>query len=166
VLATAVLAWFTRELAQQARLAWMEARSTRHEMERSRELSVRPVIAFDVHVAGGKVGFLLLRNLGGGPAFAVTLQLKFGGEDVREWSERSIEPGESHQFKLPAPFQSDIWRAQDVQFTVDVSGQMTDVEGRTIEVSAAIDFTEWTRSAENARERIVGRRKIAGVEPA
>jgi hypothetical protein len=165
VLATGVLAWFTRDLAQQARLAWVEARRTRQEMERSRELGVRPVLAFDVHVAGGKVGLLLLRNVGRGPALDVTLGFNFWGEDVRQWSERSIEPGESHQFKLPEPLLSDIWQARDTEFAVDVSGQMTDVQGHMIEVSDSIDFTGWTRAVATADERIVGRRKIAGVEP-
>jgi len=165
VLATAVLAWFTRALAQHARLAWMEAQATRREMEYARELGARPLLAFDAHVVGGKIGFLLVRNLGRGPALDVTLRFNYWDEDPRAWYERSFGPGESHQFKIPEPLHSDVFRARDGQFTVEISGQSTDLEGRAIEIFDAADFTRWTRDAENAGERIVGRRKIAGVEP-
>jgi hypothetical protein len=165
VLATGVLAWFTRDLARQARLAWIEAQSTRREMEHSRELGVRPRLTFDPHVAGGKIGLLLLRNVGRGPALDVTLRFNFWDDEVREWSERSIEPEESHQFKLPEPMLSDVFRALDERLTIHVSGQMTDLEGRAIEVSDTLDLAAWTRGAMNSGERIVGRRKIAGVDP-
>jgi hypothetical protein len=165
VLATGVLAWFTRELATQARLAWSEARDTRHEMERSRELSVRPLLAFDPHVAGGQIGLLLLRNVGRGPALEVTLRLRFWNEEVRDWSEQSVEPGESHQFKLPEPLLADMWQATKDQFTIRIEGRMTDLEGRVIGISDTVDLTAWTKAALGSGERVVGRRKIAGVEP-
>lgn len=164
VAATAVLAWFTRDLVTNARLAWTEAQNTRGEMERTRQLSVRPILAFDPHVVGGMIGMLLVRNVGRGPALEVTLRFDYWGTP-REWFERSVEPGESHQFKLPAPFEADIWKAKDIELEITIEGRMRDLDGHQHEISDVVDLTAWVRAALSSGERIVGRRKIAGADP-
>ena len=166
VIVTGFLAWFTRSLVAEAKATWMEAQDTRGEMERSRRLSVRPLLAFDPHILGGTVGVLLVRNVGGGPALDVNLSMYFDAADERRaWSERSIVPGESHQFNLPQPFLGAAFEAKDRQLTITVTGRMRDGEDRQIEIEESIDFSAWARSAIDSGERIKGRRKLPG-EPA
>ena len=80
-----------------------EAVLTREEMAETRSLSVRPRLAFDLIVLDGRIGLLLIRNVGNGVALNVSLDLNFGGAepDARHWSEPSFAPGESHELKLP-----------------------------------------------------------------
>ena len=159
--ATAVLAWFTKDLALHAQTAWRVAQDTRREMEEARHLSVRPVLAFDPHVLGAVGGALLLRNVGRGPGLDVHLHLTFEGPDERrEWSEGSIVPGESHQFKLPEPFQSNIFAEHEATLTILVSGRMIDLYSRRLEIEERIDVSGWSRSAIASGERRAGRRKL------
>ncbi|HEY8773433.1 MAG TPA: hypothetical protein VIM05_02580 [Gaiellaceae bacterium] len=167
VAATGFLGLFTRRLVQEARAARAEARKTREEMEHARLLGVRPRLAFDVMVLGGKVGLLLIRNIGGGPALDVDLTLEFEGAvaETRSWGEPSIVPGESHEIKLPSPFLQDIAAAKDQPLTVRVTGRLSDLETREIAVDERLDFSAWWSGAAGADERVGGRWKLPGVDP-
>jgi hypothetical protein len=166
-LATAALALFTRNLVAEAKTAWQQAQDARREMERARELSIRPELAIDVHPVGGIIGFLIIRNVGLGVALDVELRFVYEGvdDDPREWEERSVVPGESHQFPLPGAYRENVFAASTNPLTVRVTGRMHDLAGKPIEISAAVDVDGWARKAMQAEERIVGRRKIPGVEP-
>jgi hypothetical protein len=163
--ATAVLAWFTRELAQHAQTTWQQAQDTRREMEQARHLSVRPLLTFDPHVRGGMIGGLLLRNVGRGPALNVRLRLTFEGpSERRDWAERSVVPGESHQFNLPDRFLRNVFVALDEPLTIVVSGHLEDLYGRPIDVAETIDVSSWVRMVEASGELVLGRRKLPGVD--
>jgi hypothetical protein len=95
VLATVGLVYFTRALVDEAGLtrsemveAREEAVRTREEMAEARLLSARPKLAFDLMVLGGKIGVLLIRNVGNGAALDVSLNISFdmaGSSDKRDW---------------------------------------------------------------------------------
>ena len=129
---------------------------------------MRPYLAVDVLVLGGKVGMLLIRNVGRGPALDVNLEIVFefaGGPDRRRWSESSIEPGESHQLRLPNPFLGNINAAADQDLLAVVRGSMRDVDTLVIDVDEQVDISAWYRQAVEAEVRVRGRRKIPGVDP-
>lgn len=160
VLATGVLAWFTRELAAAAEATRLEAEKTRLGMEEARHLSVRPHLTFDVAAVSGVAGVLLIRNLGHGPALKVRLRFEFVGPDVhREWFEESVAPGESHQLNLPEPFNS-IQTAAKEPLLVRIRGRMTDLDGREIKTEHEIQAGEWWATVVAAQERILGRDKL------
>ena len=118
VVATGGLVFFTKRLVDEARLTRAEIVAARDEMVESRKeavlareemvetrsLSIRPRLGFDLMVLGGKVGLLLIRNVGNGVALDVNLVINFkmtGRSEPRNWRESSFVPGESHELKLP-----------------------------------------------------------------
>ena len=163
VAATIALAFYTRSLVREAKANRAEAENARREMEEARHLSVRPRLTFDPHVLGGKVGVLLIRNLGRGPALGVELSITFEGPgERRQWSEPSFAPGESYELKLPEPFLQDIGAAAEQPLAVRVEGKLDDLYGRRIEVAARLDVSEWLTRSAAAAERVAGRRKLPG----
>lgn len=134
--ATVGLVYVTRQLVGEARLsradaALVEARA------------IRPRLAFDAMVLGGKVGMLLIRNVGNGPAFDVELTLRFrqdGSDETRGWAEPSVVPGESHELNLPSPAREDIATLGEHPIVVYVLGSMRDLDGRVLAVSDTFDM--------------------------
>jgi len=64
--ATVALAWFTRQLVREGAATRALNQQMVNEMEESRSHSVRPRLALDIQVLGGKAGELLIRNVGRG----------------------------------------------------------------------------------------------------
>jgi hypothetical protein len=181
VIATVGLVIFTKRMADEAALtrgemeraraemvaAREEAVRTREEMTEARALSVRPRLAFDVMVLGGKVGLLLIRNVGNGVALQVNLKITFGGAhpEVRTWSEPSFAPSESHELKLPDFALRDVGSLAEYEMRIQVEGSMRNLDGEEIPVEEDFDTSDWWRNVVEAKERIAGRRKLPGVDP-
>jgi hypothetical protein len=167
IMATGGLVYYTRQLVTEARESRTEAIKTREEMEESRHLSVRPLLAFDVMLLGGKVGMLLIRNVGNGPALDVDLKLTFDDEEdeSRSWAEPSIVPGESHELRLPTRPLHDIRALTKHPLVLHVEGSMRNVDGRNVPVNKDFDIAAWWQKIETAQERVGGRRKLPGVDP-
>lgn len=156
VVVTGALARFTKHLVG-------EARTTRYEMEESRLLTIRPLLAFDVMVLGGRIGELFIKNVGQGPAFDVRLSILFEhqrGPDRREWREFTMVPGESHELHLPDLFHRDMRTCESESLAVSISGSMRDSEDLIIDIEESLDVSEWWNTNVAADERILGRRKI------
>ncbi len=160
VIVTGGLVYFTWRLAD-------EATKTRTEMAEARSLSVRPRLAFDLMVLGGKVGLLLIRNVGNGVALNVRVDLIFGGAepDSRRWSEPSIVPGESHELKLPEHALRNINSLADDDMRIHVRGVMYDVNKQETRFEEDFHASEWWRTVVGAQERVRGRRKLPGIDP-
>jgi hypothetical protein len=141
--------------------------AARKEMVEARALSVRPRLAFDLMVLGGKVGLLLIRNVGNGVALNVSLDLIFGGAepDARHWTEPSFVPGESHELKLPEYALRDIGTLADDDMRIHIRGVMYDVNDEEIRFEEVLLASEWWRTVVAAQERVGGRRKLPGVDP-
>jgi hypothetical protein len=175
VIATAGLVYFTKRLADEATLtraemfaAREEAVRTREEMTKARSLSVRPKLAFDLMVLGGRVGLLLIRNVGNGVALRVALDISFDSgdsSDIRHWSEPSIVPGESHELKLPEFALRNVGTLSEKELRIRVGGSMRDVDDDEIRVEEDLHASEWWRNVVAAQERAGGRRKLPGIDP-
>jgi len=177
VLATGALAFFTRALVAEAQASRREAENTRREMEQARHLSVRPRLTFDPHVLGGRIGVLLIRNLGAGAAFDVRqlVTYRMGGEvrgsvqiggetEKHDWSEPSFAPGERHEIKLPRPYLENLMKAAgETPLLIEVKGACTDLYGRGIPIEASINVSLWAERVEAAGERVDGRHKYTEV---
>ena len=158
--ATAVLALFTKDLALHAQTAWQVAQDTRREMEEAHTSACGPCWR-SIRMCLARSAAPFLRNVGRGPGLDVHLHLTFERPDEHgEWSEGRIVPGESHQFKLPEPFQSNIFAEHATTLTILVSGRMIDLYGRRLEIEERIDVSGWSRSAIASAERRAGRRKL------
>src|SRR4029077_8733045 len=129
--------------------------------------SVRPKLTFDLMVLGGKVGLLLIRNVGNGVALNVSLDLIFGGAepDSRRWGEPSIVPGESHELKLPEQALRDIGSLASGDMRIHIRGVMHDMHDEEIRFEETFDASEWWRTVVAAPERVGGRRKLPGIDP-
>ena len=175
VVFTCGLVYFTKRLVHEATLtraemveAQEEAVRRREEMAEARSLSVRPILAFDLMVLGGRIGMLLIRNVGNGAALDVSLSIAFqmtGHMEPRDWREPSVVPGESHELKLPEFARRDIGTLSEEDLRIVVEGKMQDLYGNWIRVEEDFRASDWWRSVVRAEERVGGRRKLPGVDP-
>lgn len=135
VLTTIVYAYFTAKMAD--------------EMRESRELSVRPRLALDIHMLGPSVGMVELRSLGPGTAVDIAVMLAFTPPgETRAWRSPVFAPGQTALFDFPDPAEGaaaghNMESLKEHGVRVALNGSLNDIEGREYLVEEALSVADW-----------------------
>lgn len=127
--------------------AWQTQQMVR-EMASSRAAAIRPALRLDFGVIDGSHAFLVLENVGVGPAMqvSVTLEIKgFAGTPTSDpLSLPLIRPGDRRDLFYPAWGGKDLMTLEtlaSVPARITLAGECCDLDGRVHTVSDVLDFS-------------------------
>jgi hypothetical protein len=119
------------------------------EMQKTRLMSIKPVLSLDVGPRSHQHGELVLTNVGQGTALNVELTITFEPSNkVRQWQAYSLAPGKSAHF-IPASLTQNedeyptFQDLADANASVRVTGTMRDTEAGEHEIDERVGFSSW-----------------------
>ncbi|MFP3881277.1 MAG: phage holin family protein [Actinomycetota bacterium] len=152
---------YTWQLAQRTGDMAEATQSTVQEMRESRQLSIRPKLALNVHMIDPDFGVITVTNIGQGTALDVKAKLeltfKDGASQTRDLLVKTFLSNERHQYLPKHPGKKEPLEMEDFALTttsVRLSGVMKDVYDDEYEVADDLDVWEVWSLMTRAERRI------------